>query len=108
MRLMTLPMISAALLLLVASGYGEDGKDTEVSAETIQGEWTVVSLGIAGYELKGTPQQAMRASFTKDRMVVRPAYEISFSTSVSIGGDGINAERTTTISLSERNQEATF
>ena len=108
MRLMILLAITVVLFPLAASDFCKAGKNDENPVDTFQGEWIVASLSVASYELKGTPQQPMKVSFAKNRMMTRPAIDISFSIGFSIGSDGFQNNSSTTISLAQRDQEATF
>lgn len=108
MRLLTVLAIWATSLSLIAGGVSKGEKEKKNPADAFQGEWIVDSLRFAGYELRGTPEKPMMVSFTKSRMVTRPAYSIQFSSSFSFGQSGFKTDRSTTISLSERGLEATF
>jgi hypothetical protein len=68
----------------------------------------VDSLGIAGYEIKGTPETPMKVTFTKNRMITRPAYVINYWGTVSFGKGSFNINRSTTMSLSNQDLEATL
>jgi len=103
MRLLILLTLSCAALPLIVKDVGEDEGRPEDPTIALQGEWTVISLGFSGYELRRTGQQPMKVTFIKDRMVTRPAYSVSGSFSfASYFPYGFTYNRSTSISLSER------
>ena len=103
--LIVLPLLGMALPLVVS---GKENKDTKSPMEKFQGEWIIASLGFGGYELKGTAERPMMVSFHKDRIVIRPTYNIRNSARVSFGSGGVKTDQAIEFSISERDTKGIF
>lgn len=108
MRLITLPAIGTAMFLFVAGSFADENKNKKNPTETFQGEWNVVFIRFAGYEVKGTSEKPMKISFTKDRVVSNPRFNISSFKGFTFGSDGFKTNKSITITMTERDQEGTF
>ena len=106
MMLVTLLGFCATLMPAAANSFRVD--KSKEQAELLQGEWVVVALGYAGFELQTTAEQPMRFTFSKDRMLTNLAFDVGGGRRLWLGSQGFSAETIITFTFSTRGQEATF
>jgi uncharacterized protein (TIGR03067 family) len=101
----TVLAVGVMFVMLGTQGRGDDKPN---AVESFQGEWTVISLSVSNYEIKGTPDHPMKVTFIKDRMVTFPGYEINYTFYLGYDDSGFHNDQSTVITLTEHNQEATL